>query len=492
MAQKAYLDQIKDLPTAFVIFGATGDLARKKIFPSFYELSKNNLLPGKFKIIAAARSKHTTESFLAIVKEHLSKTDETSWKNFASKIEYFPCDVAQNKKLDKLQKDLDSFEVNLGACVQRVFYLAVAPDIYEAAFKNLGEHKFNLGCTRHQKKARIVIEKPFGYDFESSQKLQKTLSDYFEEKQIFRIDHFLGKETVQNIFAFRFGNEIFEPIWNNKFVDNIQITFSEYKGIDKRGSFYDKVGALRDVVQNHLLQLLTLVTMDEPKEFTQKSIRDKKLEILNNIKKMSAEEVEKFTIRGQYEGYRDEDNIGINSQTETFAMVKLLIENERWQNVPVYIRTGKKLMGNVTSIIVSFKDRGHPIFENFWDKPMPNHVTIQIQPSEGIGVRLVGKKPGLVTALEPIDLEYCYKNTQGNPSAYERLLMDIIAGDQTLFLGQIGPSWKFIDQIREVWDKNKPKLATYKPGGWGPEEAEKLLEKDDRQWLAPLLTICKI
>lgn len=492
MALPQDIAKVKNMPTIFVIFGATGDLSRKKIFPSFYELFKNGFLPQKIKIIAAARTKHSTSEFINLIREAIADPDETTWKNFISLVEYFPCDVSKNQNLDDLKQILVDIEEKSGICLQRIFYLAVAPDIYKSAFENLGKHKLNLGCQKHTKGARIVIEKPFGYDFESAQSLHQTLVKYFSNEQIFRIDHFLGKQTVQNIFAFRFGNEIFEPVWNKEFVDNIQITMAEYHGIHKRGLFYDKVGALRDVIQNHLLQLLTIVTMEEPEKFDQKSIREKKLEILNSLKKFTSKEVEENTIRGQYEGYLKEENIPKNSHTETFAMVKLFIENDRWRGVPVYIRTGKRLMGDVTSIIVSFKESGHKIFENFWEKPIPNHITIQIQPTEGIGIRIVAKKPDLTTDLEPIDLEYCYKAEKGAPNAYERLLIDIMAGDQTLFLGQIGPSWKFIDPIRKVWNQGKSKLSIYKPGSWGPDEAEKLLEKDGREWLAPLLTICKI
>ena len=304
----------------------------------------------------------------------------------------------------------------------------------------------------------------------------------------------MGKETVQNIFAFRFANEIFEPILNSIYVDCVQITLAERVGIEKRGEYYDKMGALRDVVQNHMLQLLTIATMDEPQSFNRQSIRHQKLQILQSVKSMTEEEIVKSTVRGQYEGYQNEEKVAQDSQTETFALIKLFIENKRWQKVPFYLRTGKKLTGDVTSIIFQFKESGHKLFKNFWDRPIPNHITLQIQPDEGIGIRLVAKKPGLTTTLQPVDMEFCYKKSFDvpAPNAYERLLMDIIVGDQTLFLGKIGASWKVIDPIRKVWDAGKPPLVTYKPGSWGPKEADDLIERDGRQWLAPLLTICKI
>lgn len=480
-------------PTIFVIFGATGDLSRKKIFPSFFELFKNKLLPDRFKIIAAARSPFTTSQFLEILKATID-TKSNNWSDFAKLVEYFPCDVERDINLDKLNDKLTGFEKEINQCTQRVFYMAISPFIYETAFELIGKHNLHLGCTNHSKKTRIVVEKPFGYNFESAQVLHQKLSSYFDESQIFRIDHFLGKETVQNIFAFRFANEIFEPIWNSKYIDNIQITSAEYVGVERRGEYYDKSGALRDVVQNHLLQLLCIATMEEPNKFEQQAIREKKLAILKSIKRLTPEQVQSATIRAQYENYLKEEKVDPESTTETYAMVKLEIENERWHGVPIYLRTGKKLTGKVTSIIFSFKENIHALYQGVQKEAMPNSITIQIQPNEGIGIRIIAKKPGLTTELEPVDMEFCYKRSfdKPQPDAYERLLLDIIAGDQTLFLGQVGESWKIIDPIRQVWDSNRPKLTTYKPGSWGPKEADKLIRRDKRQWLAPLLTICKI
>lgn len=494
MPQIAEIEKIKGVSTVFVIFGATGDLARKKIFPSFFELSKQKLLPQKFKIIAAARSEFSKEQFRESLQETIKTDDSKNWEAFAKNIDYLTCDLSDNNNLDELIKALDNFEEEINSCPQRIFYLAVSPHVFEKAFENLGRKNLSSGCRSHNRPARIVIEKPFGYDYNSAQHLNKILEKHFTEEQIYRIDHYLGKETVQNIFAFRFGNEIFEPVWNNKYVDHVQITLAEDIGIEKRGEYYDQVGALRDFVQNHLLQLLAIVTMERPEKFEHLSIRNKKLDIIKNIRKLTHDEVIKTTVHGQYEGYRQEEKVNRNSLTETYAQIKLFIENERWQGVPFYLRTGKKLTGKVSSIIFSFKERGHEIFENFWDKQMPNHVVIQIQPNEGIGLRLVAKKPGLTTVLQPVDMEFCYKTSfdTPQPDAYERLLMDVMLGDQTLFIGQVGESWKVIDPIEEVWQSGKPKLAIYKPGGWGPKEADEIIEKDNRKWLTPYLTICKI
>lgn len=488
--------QIKNLPTAFVIFGATGDLAGKKLFPALFALFTQNLLPEKFKIIAAARTPHTTDDFSQFIKENISPKNDKIWQNFMKLIDYISVDVAEDKNLQTIKSQLDNFESKIKACVKRIFYMAISPHIYQAAFENLGANNLHLGCQVHGERARVVVEKPFGWNLQTAKALNDKLGEYFDEDQIYRIDHYLGKETVQNIFAFRFGNELFEPIWNNHFIDHIQITLAEEGGVGKRGEYYDRAGALRDVVQNHLLQLLALVTCEMPEKFEPQSILAKKESIIRHIKKMIAAEIATSTVRAQYQGYTKEEKIDPKSQTETYALVKLYIDTIRWQGVPIYLRTGKRLTGKVSSIIVQFKEKGHKLFEDFWEQPMPNHITIQMQPTEGIGIRLAAKKPGLTTVLEPVDMEFCYKKSfdAPQPEAYERLLIDIITGDQSLFLSQdiIEDSWKVIDPIREVWDSGRPKLSLYKPGSWGPKEADALVEADGRKFLAPLLTICKI
>lgn len=475
------------MATVFVIFGATGDLSKKRIFPALFKLFKNNLLPDKFKIIACARTKHTSTEFKKYLHQNLDLKDKEGFGEFVKLIDYLSLDIAEDINLADLIKEIDDFEKDTKTCPQKIFYMAVSPQILKKSFENLGKNGLHISCKTHTSTPRIIIEKPFGSDLKSAQDINSTLQKYFSEEQIYRIDHYLGKETVQNIFAFRFANEIFEPVWNNKYIDHVQITTSEYIGVEKRGEYYDKTGALRDIVQNHLIQLMTLVTMEAPKSFNAAQIRNKKLEIIKNIKKLSTGEIESSTVRGQYEGFLKEDKINPNSQTESYALIKTQIENPRWSGVPFYLRTGKKLTGKVTSIIIQFKGKGHKI---------PNHITIQIQPNEGIGIELAAKKPGLATELEPVDMEFCYRTSfdSDQPEAYERLLMDVILGDQSLFLSQeiIEESWKIIDPIEKVWQSGKPKLAIYKPGSWGPKEANDLIEKDGRKWLQPLLTICKI
>ncbi len=479
----------------FIIFGATGNLARKRIFPALFALARQNLLPEKLKIIAAARTPHTTEEFRKSLPSTLDLEDKTDWDDFAQKIDYISLDIAEDKNLDDLKKQLDSFEAKSQSCPQRIFYMAIAPDIFEKATENLGKNGLHQSCL-DGKKPRIIIEKPFGWNLKSARSLAASLTKYFSEDQIYRIDHYLGKETVQNIFAFRFANEIFEPIWSNKYIDSVQITTAERIGVEERGEFYEKTGALRDILQNHLIQLMTLITMNAPSNFDTKSINHEKLQIVKSIKKLTLDEIKTNTVRGQYKGYRQEEKVAPNSKTETYALTKLFINNPRWQSVPFYLRTGKKLEGKVTSIIIQFKEKGHELFKNFWEKPLPNHITIQIQPNEGIGIRLVAKKPGLGQELEPVDMEFCYKTSfdKPQPEAYERLLLDVMLGDQSLFMSEdlIEESWKVIDPIVEAFAENLVPLSSYKSGGWGPKEADDLIEKDGRKWLAPLLTICKI
>lgn len=491
------MDVEKIGPTIFVIFGATGDLATKRIFPALFKLGLANLLPQKFSVIACARTARTSEDFQKLIKTAVLAKDEKAWASFMQKIDYLSLDAAEDINLDKLSAKIKACEDLFGECPQIIFYMAISPAIFEKAILNLGKNNLHLICQTHNRhKPAIIVEKPFGQNLESARNLDSTLAKFFGEDQIYRIDHYLGKETAQNIFAFRFANEIFEPVWNNQFIDHVQITTAEYAGVEKRGEFYDKNGALRDIVQNHLIQLLTLVAMEIPKKFAAKSINAEKLAVIKSIKIPNEEEIVKNTVRGQYQGYLSEEKISPSSQTETYAMAKLFIENKRWAGVPFYLRTGKKLPGKATSIIVQFKEKGHKFFENFWEKPLPNHITFQIQPNEGIGIRLAAKKPGLTTVLEPVDMEFCYKTSfdTPQPEAYERLLVDVILSDQSLFMDQnvIEKSWKIIDPIENVWQAGKPKLAIYKPGSWGPKEADELIRKDGREWLIPLLTICKI
>lgn len=483
-------------PLVFVVFGATGDLAKKRIFPALFKLYSAKFISENLRIIAAARTPHTDEKFREYLKQSLEVKDTTSFEGFIKRIVYLPLDVATDKNLETVKEAIHQFEKEVKNCLQTIYYMSISPDIFTSAIENLGKEGLNISCDEHKTKPRIIIEKPFGSSLESALTLKLLLEKYFSVDQIYRIDHYLGKETVQNIFAFRFGNEIFEPVWNNEYIDHIQITVAEYVGVEKRGVFYDKAGALRDITQNHLLQLLSLITMEEPAAFTPLEINRRKMAVLNDVQKLTQQDVTNSTVRAQYEGFTEEEKIDPKSQTETYALIKLEVDNPRWKGVPIYLRTGKKMPGKVSSIILQFKDTRHKLFRDLDLKPTPNHITLQIQPNEGIGIRLVAKRPGLTTEIEPVDMEFCYRTSfdTPQPDAYERLILDVINGDQSLFISQdvIEECWRIIDPIRDVWDKGQPNLITYKPGTWGPKEADKLIAKDGRQWLAPLLTICKI
>ncbi len=486
----------KNQPTIFFIFGATGDLAKKRIFPALFKLYKSNLLPNKFKIVGTGRTKYSSKEFRSYIEGSLDLDDSNAFRSFADSIEYLILDIAENKSLNLIRTSIKNFEKASEDCPKVIYYMAISPDIFNFAVENLGKNKLNLSCSIHSTTPRLIFEKPFGYNLESALTLKMLTDKYFKEEQIFRIDHYLGKETVQNILAFRFGNEIFEPVWNKDYIDHIQITTAEYIGVEKRGEFYDKTGALRDITQNHLLQLLSLITMEEPKLFNPTEINHRKMSVLKDVKRLTNSEIKKNTVRGQYEGFLNEEKIDQNSKTETYTLTKMEVDNPRWQGVPIYIRTGKKLTGKVTSIIVQFKDTRHKLFGELDTKPTPNHITLQIQPNEGIGIRLVAKKPGLATEIEPVDMEFCYKTSfeTPQPEAYERLILDVILGDQSLFISQevVEECWRIIDPIRDAWDKNEVPLSIYKPGSWGPKEADELIEQDGRKWLAPILTICKI
>lgn len=482
-------------PLTFVIFGATGDLAKKRIFPALFKLYAASLLPEHFKIICAARSQYSSDEFRSHIQGELEIEDPQLFHEFSQSIEYLVLDIAEGKNILSLKEAINGFETEIGQCSQTIYYMAISPNIFPLAIEKIGQNGLHISCS-HQSKPRILIEKPFGSNLESALTLKMLLSKYFGEEQIYRIDHYLGKETVQNIFAFRFGNEIFEPIWSKEYIDHIQITTAEYVGVEKRGEFYDQSGALRDITQNHLLQLLSLITMEEPKKFNAEEINERKMAVLKDVVKLSPEEAINSTVRGQYEGYILEDKVKPDSKTETYALIKLEVDNPRWAGVPIYLRTGKRLTGKVTSVIVQFKDTRHQLFGDINLKPTPNHITLQIQPNEGIGIRLVAKKPGLTTQIEPVDMEFCYRTSfdTPQPDAYERLILDVIQGDQSLFISQdvIEECWRIIDPIELVWQLGKVPLSIYKPGKWGPDEAEEMIKKDGRQWLAPLLTICKI
>ncbi len=468
-------------PFILVIFGATGDLAQHKLIPSLFALFKGNHLPKDFYIIGFSRRDLTDERFHQYFK---SQTGDDKWSDFAKHLIFTPGSFEEDKGYENLNKKLLEIDKSLGACITRFFYLATPPDHYQTILDKLVETKLSEGCG-HEKGnwTRLIIEKPFGKDLETAKLLDKKLSEIFEEKQIFRVDHYLGKETVQNMLAFRFANGIFEPVWKKEYIDHVQITFAEDEGVGTRGKFFDGIGILRDIAQNHLMQLVAAVAMESPKSFTKEDLRDSRARVIDAFKVAS----DKSIVRGQYEGYREEKDIQKDSDTETFVAMKMFVNTPRFDGVPFYVRAGKKLQKEVVEVSVVFIQTCHILFKEYGCPEIGNVITFRIQPNEGISLRFIAKTPGAKLGLESVDMKFNYKEGFGTSGleAYERVLLDIFAGDQTLFnrSDELSSSWRFITEILNKWEKDKGDLLTYEKGSLGPKEAKELIEKDGRKWL---------
>lgn len=471
-------------PFIIVIFGATGDLAHNKLIPALFSLFKKKLINGEFLIIGFSRREMTDEDF----RNFFSYSNDKEWESFASHLRYQKGDFADKEGYLELIEKLNEFDKKMGACITRFFYLATPPINYEIILDFLYKTKLSEGCGQGSNKwTRIVIEKPFGKDLKTAIHLDKKLSKIFEERQIFRVDHYLGKETVQNMLAFRFANGFFEPIWNKKFIDNVQITFAEKEGVEGRGRFFDGVGILRDVAQNHLMQILAAVSMEMPKRFEKSPIRDERAKAIKAIRLINPSEVSSFVVRGQYKDYKKEKDVDVNSKTDTFVAMKLFVDTKRFDGVPFYLRVGKKMPHESVHISIVFKQISHELFKEYGALSKHNILTIRIQPDEGISLRLLAKKPGTKLALENVNMKFTYKEEFGEKmqDAYEKILMDIFAGDQMLFnrSDELASSWKFITGILRGWEDYKNKLIIYNKGTWGPKEAFDLIEKDGRKWI---------
>ena len=472
-----------------VIFGATGDLMKNKLLPALFALFKEKKLPQDFLIIGFSRRHLTNEEFGQSFPE-LAGKDE--WSEFQTHLEYQQGEFEKEEGYESLIEKLNVFDKKMGACITRFFYLATPPQHYEPILNFLNSTKLSDGCGadgEHQKGkwTRVIVEKPFGKDLETAIALDKKLSDIFEEKQIFRVDHYLGKETVQNILAFRFANGIFDPVWNKQYLDHVQITFAEEKGIEGRGSFFDGVGILRDVLQNHVMQLIASVAMEQPRSFTKEELRDARAKVIKALRHIGENEVDKHVVRGQYKNYHSEKNVPPDSTTETFVAMKLFVDTPRFENIPFYIRVGKKMPKNTVEISLVFLQTCHILFKEFGCPEIGNVLTIKIQPDEGISIRIIAKKPGPKLALETATMNFTYEEafkTRG-VEAYERVLTDIFSGDQMLFnrSDELSSSWDFITKILSGWKKSGSKVFEYEPGTWGPKEAQELIEKDNRKWL---------
>ncbi len=489
-------------PCVMVIFGATGDLTKRKLFPALYNLAKEDFLPHKIAIIGVGRQEMTTEEFrvqmLANLKEFIPGGPEeklAQW--FAERIYYTGGDFDDDKKLFGDLKDLIGEVTATHQIPDNYFYyLATPPNLFANVTQKIVKN--GLGKEEGSNWRRFIYEKPFGHDLASAQALNADLLKIVKERQIYRIDHYLGKETVQNILVFRFGNSIFEPIWNRNFIDHVQITVAESLGVERRGGYYDSAGALRDMIPNHILQLVTLTAMEPPVSFDADPVRDEQAKILQSIQPFTPEDVLKKTSRGQYgEGeidrkavpaYRDEEMIAAHSNTETFAALKLTLDNWRWADVPFYIRTGKRMPKRHSSIVIQFKQapftlfRGTPV-----ERLRTNRIVIHIQPDEGITLHFGAKIPGPIVQIGPVDMDFNYVEHFGEQvsTGYERLLFDCMIGDATLFqrADMVEASWRIVDPVLDVWSALPPRsFPNYAAGSWGPKESDDLLEADGRAW----------
>jgi glucose-6-phosphate 1-dehydrogenase len=487
----------------FVLFGAEGDLSSRLILPALYNLHLDGLLPEDFTLLAVDRMASDPTELIARYRESISaysrrgSPEDPSWTDFSSKIRTFRADLEVDASYHELARKVSEKEKAWGGQAEQIYYLATPPMLFEPITRGLG----NAGIAKNRDRARVVVEKPLGHDLESSHAINQSLARYFEERQIFRIDHFLGKETVQNILAMRFANPMFEPVWNRRYIDHVAITVAETLGVEHRAGYYEKAGALRDMVQNHLLQLLCLVAMEPPVAYDAEDIRGKKMDVLRAIRPIAHDEVWEYAARGQYgpgwiggvelPGYRDEQGVDRCSNTETYAALKLHVDNWRWQGVPFYLRTGKRLASSVSEISIRFQDVPHKAFPaSMGVDAQPARLVIQIQPRQGIVLKFIAKEPGLPLRLRPVDMRFSYREAfkTAAPEAYETLLRDIMMGDATLFMraDQVEAAWQLIMPILDVWQANPaPDFPNYSSGTWGPESSELLVARDGRSWLTP-------
>lgn len=468
-----------------VIFGATGDLAKSKLIPALFSLYKQQQLPQDFHIFGFARRELSDDEFIGtFTKDH----NDPLWKDFSKHMHYQQGKFEEEGGYNQLIEKLKAIDEQMGACITRLFYLATPPDHYREILDMLQSTKLSEGCGQGSNKwTKIIIEKPFGRDLTTSRELDRRLAEIFEEKQIFRVDHYLAKDVVQNLIAFRFANSIFEPVWNRNYIDHVQIKMSESYGVESRGKFFDGVGNLRDVAQNHLLQLFAAVSMEQPKSFTKEGVRDARADAVKAIMPIDQNELEKSVVRAQYDGYKEIKNVSPTSETETFVAMKFFADTERFRGVPFYLRAGKKMATDAVEVSLVFIQTCHILFREFGCPEVGNVLTIRLDPNEGISLRIIAKKPGTKVDLGTVDMKFTYNDEFGQrgTDAYEKLLMDIFTGDQMLFnrSDELESTWDFISQILKGWEEKRAPLLSYAPGTDGPKEAEQLIEKDGKKWL---------
>ena len=486
-------------PCALVIFGATGDLTRRKLIPALFRLAQQRQIPAEFAVIGVSRQALSDDEFRSMMRQALlefgdkEEFDDSAWRSFAEGLFYMNGDFQSPETFQVLKNKLTEIENTRSTQGNRIFYLATAPDFFGPIAKELGA----VGLAQPENGwTRIIVEKPFGYDLESARALNDELGSVFKENQIYRIDHYLGKETVQNLLVFRFANSIFEPLWNRQYIDHIQVTNAETVGVEGRGSYYDKAGVVRDMIQNHVFQLISLIAMEAPVSLQANSIRDEKTKALLAVRPIPRDRVDEFAVRGQYgqgivlgepvPAYREEPGVGSNSSIETFAALKLYLDNWRWAGVPFYIRSGKRLPKRVTEIAIQFKDVPHRLFTEA-DSPLePNVLVIRIQPNEGITLRFGAKLPGQAMRIRWVSMDFRYGASFGikPPEAYERLLLDCMLGDSTLYARRdmVERGWEIVMPILNAWKEAASNFPNYEAGAWGPKEAFELIEKDGRTW----------
>lgn len=496
-------NKTKPEASVLIVFGAGGDLSWRKLVPALFNLYLENWLPEKFAMLGVDLKPMQPREY----HEHLyqgitkfsrrGKPKNKDWQDFSALIDYIPADFTSSDTYTSLGKKLNEIDAGWGVKANHIYYQATPPFLVEKIIKHLGQAEL----VNDPQRSRVVFEKPFGRDLDSARSLNSLITSDLQESQIYRIDHFLGKETVQNILAFRFANALFEPVWDQRYIDHVQITVAETIGVEHRGEYYDRTGALRDMVQNHLMQILCMIAMEPPVSFADDEIRNKKVDVLHAIRPIPPKKVPRYAVRGQYASgkingekvlaYREEPDTDPHSTYESYAALKLFIDNWRWQDVPFYLRTGKRLQEDVSEVSIQFKPVPHQSFPSTALKNwQTNRLVIHIQPHEGIQLSFQAKQPGQKMELGPVDMRFTYQEAfhKPPPDAYETLLLDAMIGDATLFMraDQVEAAWHVLDPILKNWENNAPEnLPNYRAGTWGPKSAEDLIEKDGREWVTP-------
>src|SRR6478672_281546 len=479
-------------PCALVVFGASGDLTKRKLFPALYSLAYRRLLPERFAVVGVARTEETSRQFVSAMRKAVKEFSRDPFRTdafeaLAAGVRYVATDFSDDSGEDRVGDALEEVDRTRGTSGNRLYYLAVPPRAFPVVIREVGERRGREGW------ARVIVEKPFGHDLASALELTASIRRWFAEDEVFRIDHYLGKETVQNLMALRFANGIFEPLWNRQLIDHVQITVAETMGIESRAGYYEQAGAIRDIFQNHLLQLVAITAMEPPIDFSADSVRNEKVKVLKAIHTPGP----KHLVRGQYgpgfvegaqvRGYREEEGVAPGSMTETFVAAKLYVDNWRWADTPFYVRMGKRLARRETTIAIQFKRAPHPPFEDGAAEGLrPNVLLIHVQPNEGVSLAIGAKVPGQGMTIRTVHMDFLYGGTfrEGLPDAYERLILDAMLGDQTLFTrsDEIEEQWALVDAIVGLWKRDRPSFPNYAAGTWGPATSDELLHRDGRSW----------